>query len=134
MSVKLSFPARPELGGNLPLADRSKSSYSIGMRSVLMILAFHVIAGCAPEPSASVTALADRLAVEGGASSQDGSREHYVACGTEALSAIPATNISRALTAPDVPSIWATLGDAALDRYVKVCRGADLKAGLQPRK
>lgn len=104
------------------------------MRAALSIFTLIAIGGCGAEPSASAKALAKRLAVEGGASSHDGSRERYIACGTEALSGVRVSDINRALAAPDATSIWATLGDAALDHYVKLCREADLKAGLRPRK
>jgi hypothetical protein len=104
------------------------------MKTAALVLALGLFAGCTPAPSASVIALANRLAGEGGTSPQDGDRERYVACGTEALSGVPADDISQALKAPDAPSRWAILGDAALDRYVQVCRAADLKAGLRPKQ
>lgn len=74
----------------------------------------------------AVTALATRLANEGGNGLSQDYRNGYIACGVKALSQIPPEEIDAALRAPDAPTIWKILGGDALDDYVRVCRDADL--------
>ena len=94
-------------------------------------VAMVAVSACATDNEA-VTALATKLADEGGENLPAGYRGGYIECGVEALSGLPRDRIAAALKAADAPARWEILGSDALDRYVDVCRKLDLKRRSPP--
>jgi hypothetical protein len=95
------------------------------------IIIFAVLMGCTAD-NQNVTALAIRLANEGGAELPADYRQGYIPCGVKSLSGISDEKIDAALKAPDISTIWATLGSDALDAYVSACREVDRQRGPPP--
>jgi hypothetical protein len=83
--------------------------------------------GCAAAPDDVVlTTVAERLiGAETPAEWPPEARSLYIKCGKQALSSIPTTKLRQALAVDNVPSMWAILGQPAMDRYLKACRAAE---------
>lgn len=102
------------------------------MTKYFMISILVFLTACSSNNSA-VTALATRLANEGGVGVPKEYRDGYISCGVRALSNVPSKKIDAALHAPDASAIWKILGSDTLDAYVNACRQTDLRRA-SPRK